>query len=545
MAGLNCRVLTYRCTSIIFLSLFTAVGSLTGQDVTGNFTYSEPCGCGGVVDLTIYNGLYGSFGGQQVSDSDEESLGAITIANLNDTDNDGNIDNADNYIANAFGRTGEIDLSRLTISLTGAVAPTCEFVEITLSSSIRLWDNLNKGNQIPTRIPVGDLPLDVYVEAIAASATLRDQSITVGLLDETGAIVKDDRVVLTAIWLEHTNSYLTRGSTPVPSTLGIDEPSLIHVIDTEFISTDGRRYGYGVFGDPTIYSQPAMFDNFLGGRILHEFSIRPAGLATQLSTYNVHLDVSRRKSLNDRYITHSGLIETNVKPFNLTPELSDDDTNNLDEDLIPSMTSVDKIFSYDVPSIPRQFGKVFAQRSVQFEEFVRVSFSTPPGGNSQTGGICSSKVDWELAINAAETGSRNMTSPNNADDIFLTETTSTGLIATRPKIPTLFSSNGVINTTPLSTSNPDGDFIFLTSSTDSSTGNLVWQAVSRPAFGASPAPPSTPLGTSNISAAGPWVINSPLVNITINNNPAMPYVPGTQVSFFLLNINSTANFIRR
>ena len=68
-----------RAISILTL-LFLFGPFVMGQDdVSGNFTYAEPCGCGGVVELTIYNGLYGNYGGQMVPDADEERIGAITV----------------------------------------------------------------------------------------------------------------------------------------------------------------------------------------------------------------------------------------------------------------------------------------------------------------------------------------------------------------------------------------------------------------------------------------------------------------------------------
>jgi hypothetical protein len=203
---------------------------------------------------------------------------------------------------------------------------------------------------------------------------------------------------------------------------------------------------------------------------------------SQLSAYNVHLDITRRKNVNDRSITTNGRIQTTNTGFNINPELSDDDSNNQDEDLLPSATAADKIFSYDVPSTPRQFAKFFISRDVNFEEYVRVSFSTPPGGNSHTGGICSQKVDWRIAINAAETGSRNPVSPNNADDVFLTEINTIGLIATRPRIPSAFTANGNINVVPIGTSNPDGDLVYMVCRQDPATGGLEWSAVHRPAY---------------------------------------------------------------
>ena len=73
------------------------------------------------VDLVIHNGLKGVSGGQEISEADEESKGAVTVANLNDTDGDGGgttADKDDNVVSvsgsNPPGRN-EHDLMELTL----------------------------------------------------------------------------------------------------------------------------------------------------------------------------------------------------------------------------------------------------------------------------------------------------------------------------------------------------------------------------------------------------------------------------------------------
>ncbi len=93
------------------------------QNISGSFDY-EDCGCGGVVDLQIHNGLYGQFGGDRVPDADEYSLGAITVANLNDTDGDTIVDNIDTVVtgqSNNYRANGQIIIDSLSMVDTSVV----------------------------------------------------------------------------------------------------------------------------------------------------------------------------------------------------------------------------------------------------------------------------------------------------------------------------------------------------------------------------------------------------------------------------------------
>jgi len=134
---------------LCYLILFSqeAIGQIKkskSQRMENKFAYKD-CGCDIKVNLRIFNGLNdqgnpGPFGGNEVSDDDEESPGAITIANFNDTDGDGKNDNVDmdGVIASSTGRD-ELDLMKLIIEDSGEIPPDCtEKIKLVLSSNIKL-----------------------------------------------------------------------------------------------------------------------------------------------------------------------------------------------------------------------------------------------------------------------------------------------------------------------------------------------------------------------------------------------------------------------
>jgi hypothetical protein len=352
----NFRICVY--INIAFFSILFSSGHATAQNETGDFTYSEPCGCKGEIDLTIYNGLYGNFGGQRIRESKEDNIGAITVANMNDTDGDGTKDFEDNIVvASATGRS-EVDLMRLDIKATGRVTPSCEFVHFNLSSGLRLWTESTKVTPIEgDKIPVDDLPTTIYVEAIEPSSSVAGMKIVAGLLGENDELIKTDMVVITSMWFENRDNHFSNTVLPDPGSLGINEANLLDVINTLFRSMDGRRYGQGTLtpknfilnlGDP-----PIRTDAFLGGKILMPFEILPMDLAPRLFEYGVQIDITRRKKINVTGYDDFGRSASRIEPWPTKLEEPNDDPNDstandsYDEDTDPLNTTL--VFSFRWP----------------------------------------------------------------------------------------------------------------------------------------------------------------------------------------------------
>jgi len=138
------------------------------------------------VDLEIYDGQNGS----AVPEADEETKGAFTVANLNDTDDDGTDDQNDADVP------GEQDLMKLILKkpepdLGGQVT-------LTLPSSVKLWKSADKaiGEETSTTFSTADLPLTRWVESRQQSGVLRDLVLEMEYHD------CKDTVKATAIWCD-------------------------------------------------------------------------------------------------------------------------------------------------------------------------------------------------------------------------------------------------------------------------------------------------------------------------------------------------------
>ena len=209
----------------------------------------EDCGCGYKPELRIFYGLEGNYGGQEVTGSAKTRKGAVTVANLNNTDGDMDIDNVDNDVSvniNGNGRD-EVDLMKLIIDVSGTLPGLCkDVVTLTYGGNIKFWEKKTKGTEITNlSFLVSTLPRTIWVEAFAISTSYKD--IEIILWDKNNKEL--DKVKATAIWCEKKMAYISRTSIPIPRLIGIDQIGLEGVIN-KIIPPDGSRYGYGNFFNP-------------------------------------------------------------------------------------------------------------------------------------------------------------------------------------------------------------------------------------------------------------------------------------------------------
>lgn len=494
-----------------------------------SFVY-EGCGCGGVINLRIHNGLYDPYGGQPVSDEEEVTKGAITVANLNDTDGDGIIDNIDNNVTSSSLGRNEVDLMKITISKEGEFPSSCETLELFTTGEIELWQNSTKGTIANRTIEIDDLPIDLWIEATAVSNSLRDISIK-AVMDGD---VKDE-VKATAIWVDKENVYNTRTSTPAPSSLGIDKQSLLDFLATYTQSVDGTLYGFGYYRPiPEEYVSPVQ-DGFFGGRSLFEFKIKPNEIENELSSLGIRYDVGRRlKSTRSYLIYQNSSSSIDLKEFPSANEESNDDgecycpqgpSDMIDEDETPTS---DKIFSYDAPSeIAIGSAVAFSNRKMTFKEYARVSFGEDIAGNIQEGSKCSEDYNWELEYVLASTDTYKAVDPYNANFQKLELVMSSGVMTSLPRLITGMG-NGPITIAPINITTELTYYIQMSANADS------WNLFEKTPTGANL------LATSNSNINGPWYITSSNANVTIANG-SVPFSSNCILFFNIWNQSNVNN----
>lgn len=391
-------------TVLLYANLQVAHGQLTG-----NASASFEC----EVVIDIYNGFYDwqgsgtSFsGGQKLSTGDKQNIGAVTVANLNDTDGDGISDNTDNTVVSGSSGRNEIDLMKIEVRKKNPSAVLSGNVTVNVvSGNVKLWANSTKVMPVTltggsVTFPASQLPKVYYIEAVGVSASLRDIKIQASFNGNT------DYVVATAVWLTNTNTWNSNTSTPIPGSASLpdcDWLGLVSSINYRWISAStNQRYGFGPFYSGTnhpLSSTLGSNNKENGGRIMFEFTISPPG-ADQL----VSVDVTRQRKNRSYTISEWFQSPLSINSTDFPWEGSDDnempndDTNQiLDED---NGITNNKVYSADRPASfiieQRQIG--FKLSKITFFEFVRVgvkgNLNMPNNLNALRGSRGSDKTAW-------------------------------------------------------------------------------------------------------------------------------------------------------
>lgn len=331
------------------------------------------------IDLDIFDGLdagcANGCGGKEVPDAKEVSRGAVTVANLNDTDNDGIIDRDDGAVLalNASGRS-EIDLMKIILR-----KPTPDLggvVELkVIGGDVKAWLTSSKveAQTLPHSYPTAALPVTLYVEARGVSSAVRDIGLEAIYNPPPGGSARDE-VRGTGAWATRSLVKVTRAL--ADNTIPEDaDRSGYQAFINRTLAQDGTRFGVG----PNTTNGTA--DTFSSGRILQEFLIAPSGV----DSLPIRFDVSRAVYARD-YRIASGAGTTTLWtpgykqnfPEDRDPkgniELPNDDRDDSDEDNGPTNRH---IYSWDTPGQPltareRRSDMAFWVRRDTFREFVRV-----------------------------------------------------------------------------------------------------------------------------------------------------------------------------
>jgi hypothetical protein len=241
------------------------------------------------------------------------------VANLNDTDGDGQVDKDDDDVSvtggNPPGRN-EIDLMKLVLEKPQNAPNGNARVRI-MAGDVRIYKNGPEGKeqskangQAPGTIPLTDFTADsngdgnsdivLWVEARSAS-TMQGIQLAYEFQPAGGAAwVVLDRATATAVWVTASDTYYIRNTDAQFNPMvgpGFDRPELddnarlVKRINNQAIAVDGTRYGAGNF----FKDAAGTTDLRYGGRILCEFEVSPHGV----ERLGVRFDVTRQEWRGD------------------------------------------------------------------------------------------------------------------------------------------------------------------------------------------------------------------------------------------------------
>ncbi len=349
-------------------------------------------------ELTIYYGNSAA----AVPDDLEESVGAFTVANLNDTDGDGQVDawDEDGVIATAQGEN-EVDLMQLVIhkpvpDLGGSV-----WLTVSDPTTVRLWEEPTKVNEIvmdmygELEFSTSELPKTLWVELTSPSNWLRDVQISTNYQEYGG-----DTVTATGVWASLTAcaygdaSYadLIMQAPWCEVVPGQDPQPLMEDIG----GTGLRPVPTEVFGVDSVLNSMWMC-----------FTVSPPGIQ---EVQYVSFDVTRRVETRvwkldaQKSVIPPAVHEEDFPPKN--EEANDDAVGETDESDEPNANQ--HMFAVDAPGPTHAWllpGPQYCVSRFNAEEFVRFAYGVTVEGNGWQGSRCSGKFEWHVNHTLQDDGS--------------------------------------------------------------------------------------------------------------------------------------------
>lgn len=379
----------------LFMCLFMAnsLWSQTSDPLSSTYYSNFKC----EVYLEIYNGMYDWYGGNDysgkgipLSDGDKTAIGAVTVANKNDTDGDGIVDLDDTDVrpgSSTLGRN-EIDLIKVVIKKVNEGSSLSGNVIFKINSgNVKIWTHPWKGTEIttlPYTFTASQLDKTLYLEALDASSYQ-------GIEMEVVYNGNSDHAKATSIWVTRNQYWRDNTSDPVPGKNGtlttLESLTLSSRINNLLISTNGNRYGHGDFNSGKLGNDNGAYDKRFGGRILFEFQVSP-----NESARLVNFDITRQRKTRtgkNFYGESTGfepsILNTdfpNDPSQNKDNESPNDDNDSGDEDNTPNFSF---IYSVDPPGTKKNTALVYKSNGLladtlvafivsrnSFKEFVRM-----------------------------------------------------------------------------------------------------------------------------------------------------------------------------
>jgi hypothetical protein len=366
------------------------------------------------VNATIHHGLHGA----AVADGDEESVGAFTVANQNDTDGDGVMDYNDND-GHAFfdPNTGlahgvtEDDLMRLvldrpTIYGDGDVlevflrAGSAKFWEVYYKDNRPIAFDASSGDHFTVTFGPGEMSKEVWVEAPDPSIALRDIRIEYnynGFVDTLRATAVWARLIEAVTTTEDASNFFGQlGRDPFWS-IELADPTNQVTADVEALGGTGVRNP-----DP---------NHGVRNVILFAWDFFPRDINT---ISNVRFDVTRRIQVLNR---QDGVtLNSSIPEYPTLLDEANDDARSTDE-CYP--TILDQAMNMDGPGVPTLVANgTFFQQRMNAQEFVRVRFDgDTPVGNYLSGTRASGKLSWYTRLSLSNVNGSWVRDPFLNNDI--------------------------------------------------------------------------------------------------------------------------------
>ena len=328
------------------------------------------------INLDIWNGQNPN---KPVPDGSKRSVGAFTVANLNDTDGDGNVDNTQSPVPS------EVDLMKLHIGGYKGLAGRVKLSANT--TNVKFWADSSKTTAFPvenggvyfTLPQSSEINQIVWAEVTAPSSSVRDIEIREGYEDpQKNFQDRKDWVNATAVWAEYTGRRNTLG---------------------EKMYDDAPQRMKDYFD---VFWHDGFGPNFTGAAdfgycICLEFTVHPSGIANEKTvkfdlTQQVHDDQDWRK-------LKSGILDSTPAATPPTGDIPNDPPPDYCVSAIPIH---DHMYIFDapgrsrkgVPSLITDYLRVF-----NASDYMRVKFD---GGEFSStvadGSRCSSKQQWHAVM---------------------------------------------------------------------------------------------------------------------------------------------------
>jgi hypothetical protein len=398
------------------------------DDDTGSDTEEEPVEVR-VTNLTIYDGQ-----GATEPVADEDGGGAVTVANLNDTDADGILDFEDHAFYAGIGngvketRTGadrhgrdEVDLMKLIVHKPDFYAGGPVTLIALPPSRVIFWGDSQKTTTIDADYDPdagvatwqswgagGDRT--IWVELVGDSATVADIELKL-----TYADYKPDSVKATGVWAYQTADIFDKVNwADLAGTIWrtqMDQPLQAKV----------EEYGGTGLRDPMLMTDGSG-NQVIANVMAMRFTVTPANVSTILP--RVKFDITRQKELKYWRRSADGVVD-DLPPgkydelsWPQTWEVGNDDSHNSDESAAVleggHMFSIDDPRIRDLespPPLPAEFWQYW--HYLNFNEFVRVRFDSqrPTGADPDNptvliadGSQSSSKIPWHSRVSATWLG---------------------------------------------------------------------------------------------------------------------------------------------